>query len=88
MPPLTVPGDPHVIDEAWNNSLVSADANAAPTGRFCAYCAQRAPPVLSRHRFTECMFRQLAGRPEFSQASSSRPNMARPTTLIWHGPPP
>jgi len=69
MPPLTVPGDPHVIDEAWNNSLVSADANAAPTGRFCAYCAQRAPPVLSRHRFTECMFRQLAGRPEFSQAA-------------------
>ena len=65
IPELYLPGDPHPIDEAWNKSLVSA----GQTGRFCAYCAQRTPPVLSRHRFTECTFRQLAGRPEFSADS-------------------
>ena len=33
---------------------------------FCAYCAQRSPPVLARHRFVECTYRQLSGQPEFS----------------------
>ena len=62
-PALCVPGDPRHINLEWNKGLnTTSDA----TGKFCAYCAQRTPPVLARHRFIECQHRRLAGQPEFS----------------------
>ena len=50
----------------WNKGLIT---QSGAGGRFCAYCAQRSPPVLARHRFVDCIHRQLAGQAEFSKTS-------------------
>lgn len=66
---LRVPGDAGVVDEAWNKSAestVQSAAGAASSGRFCALCAGRSPPVLARHRFIDCPRRLLGGLPDFT----------------------
>ena len=65
-PALRLEGDPHEVDAAWNKGVPS---DSGGRGQFCAYCAQRSPPVLARHRYLECSHRQLAGDAEFSTAA-------------------
>ena len=62
-PACTVVGDPSVVNQQWNKGI---KLSLAAEGRFCAYCAQRNPPVLARHRFVECTNRMLSGQPEHS----------------------
>jgi len=70
---ITIEGEAHSIDEAWNKALPSVreDDGTASAGRFCAYCAQRSPPVLARHRFVDCHYRMLATKPEYSEEAMS-----------------
>ena len=65
---LIVAGDPHVLDEEWNKGL-TGHGSSSESGHFCAYCALRSEAVLARHRFTECIYRRLAGQAEYSIAA-------------------
>lgn len=65
-PLLRVDGDPHEVAQDWNKGLPTPPDTV---GKFCAYCAQRSPPVLARHRFVECPYRQLAGHAECSMVA-------------------
>ncbi|KAL1530867.1 hypothetical protein AB1Y20_001761 [Prymnesium parvum] len=60
---LRFKGSSATVDEAWNMGIHS---RGDPSGHFCAFCAQRNPPVLGRHRYVDCVKRLLAGMPEYS----------------------
>eukprot|EP00966_Prymnesium_polylepis_P176464 4084525-Prymnesium_polylepis.1 len=63
---LTVQGDGAPADHGWNMGLEVQATPSSNGGRFCAHCAQRNPPVLSRHRYVDCFHRMLSGAPEYS----------------------
>ena len=43
--------------------------SSGASGRFCAFCAQRMPPLLARHPFVDCYRRMLWGVPQYSSAA-------------------
>jgi hypothetical protein len=70
--PLMHPRDEGACDAGWNLGFEHDGKARAAGGRFCAFCASLAPPLLSRHTFVRCPRRHAAGAAEWDAPALER----------------